>query len=134
MTELADWLGREMARNGFSGIGLAEAAGVGQATVSGILRRGHVPRVRTLQKISGALGVPDTDALEAAGYLKRGDKFPGAEDAGRDGLVWQLVEEFERLPAEWRRDALEQVRWIGRLAKRERARASGAVVIGGDGA
>jgi transcriptional regulator with XRE-family HTH domain len=76
-----------MARDGLSQKGSADAAGVGQATVSEMLSKERVPRVKNLQRIAGALGADDVEALRAAGYVQRGDEFPGAEEAGRDGVA-----------------------------------------------
>jgi hypothetical protein len=56
MTDLAQWLRSQRDRHNMSQLAASFNAGVGQATISGILKKGHVPRVDTLFRLADYFG------------------------------------------------------------------------------
>jgi transcriptional regulator with XRE-family HTH domain len=89
---------------------------VGQATISDILNKGHVPRADTLFRLADLFGVPREEVLRLAGYLP-------AKPAGdapisvKDGyLVAELLELFDQVPDGWKPEALAHLRVLVRLA------------------
>jgi transcriptional regulator with XRE-family HTH domain len=119
MTELANWLKDQMQSRGLSQAQLAVYAGLAQATISDILSKGHIPRVETLFRLADYLDIDRVEMLHISGHVKRADQLPGAEAAGRDDdhLTWQLIQEFRRVPDEWKGEAIQQVAMFTRLAK-----------------
>ena len=90
MTDLATWLRAELERLGWTQTQLARYARVGGATVSDILRKGHVPKAETLFHLADALGTSRLAALRAAGYL------PLEEDFAEDDILAQLTSDPSR--------------------------------------
>jgi transcriptional regulator with XRE-family HTH domain len=125
---LAEWLEAELQKRGLTQIQLAESTGVAAATVHGILRKGHIPRIDTLFRIGDYLGVDRVEMMILAGHLRRADQLPRGElhhaplppaeqRPQQDTLTWQLLQEFRRIPDEWKPEAIAQLRLFQRLAK-----------------
>jgi len=118
MTSLGDWLRSEIQKRGLTQMQAAVHAGVGQATISDILVKGHVPKVEILFRLADFFGTPREKVLRLAGHLPvLGRAEPGAL-AGDDYLVAELLEAFRAVPDEWKPDALAQVKLFVRLANR----------------
>jgi len=116
MTDLATWLRAELERLGWTQSQLARYAHMGGATVSDILRKGHVPKAETLFRLADALGTSRLAALRAAGYLPLEEDF--AEDD--DPRIGVLLAAYAQVPDEWKSMALAQVRLLVELAGTER--------------
>jgi transcriptional regulator with XRE-family HTH domain len=146
MTELATWLQAEMERRGLTQAQVAVYAEVGQATVSGILRKSHVPRLETLFRLADYFGLDRVEILRLAGHLRRADELTpvplglsrerGADEqtpvplglsrerpapqappaAGEEALTQALLEEWHSLPDAWKPLALQQVRFYRLIA------------------
>ena len=124
MTKLSSWLQSELQKRQLTQNQAAVYAGVGQATVSDILNRGHIPRVETLFRLADFFGTPREEALRAAGYLPPAPRVIGAEEdpdgedqeAGRDeALIHALLREFRQVPDEWKPVAVLQVAQLRQL-------------------
>ena len=116
MTELAAWLRAELGRRGLTQNAASVYAGVGQATISDILNKGHVPRVETLFRLADFFDVPREQVLRLAGYLAPELGKGVTARSGDDYLVPDLLELFRKVPDEWKPEALAQVRLLVRLA------------------
>jgi hypothetical protein len=101
---------------------------VGQATISGIIRRGHVPKAATLLRLADFFGTPREQVLHLAGYLpSTGSQVLErlAPEAADEPLVRELLEAFQQVPDEWKPLAVEQVARLRRLAELRPARLVG---------
>lgn len=118
MNDLATWLRGELQRHGLTQGQAAVYAGVGQATISDMLNKGHMPKVETLFRLADYFETPRDEVLRLAGHLPpvTGDTQAGIgrKDAA---LVRELVAEFRRVPDEWKTVAIEQVAQLRRLAE-----------------
>ena len=127
MTDLANWLRSELARRGLTQNAASVYAGVGQATISDILNKGHVPRAETLFRLADLFGAPREQVLRLAGYLPA-ESADDAPTSVRDGyLVAELLELFGQVPDGWKPEALAHLRVLVRLASQPSVR-----IIGGD--
>jgi transcriptional regulator with XRE-family HTH domain len=117
MADLRGWLRTELRERGLTQAQVAVYAGVGQATLSDILRKGHVPKVDTLFRLADYFHVSREAVLRMAGHLPP-DADAGAEsEAYEDPLVEALMDEFRRVPDEWKPVVVEQVAGYRRLAE-----------------
>ena len=69
MAELASWLQSELRRRGLTQNAAAVYAGVGQATLSDMLNKGHIPKVETLFRLADYFEIPREQVLRMAGHL-----------------------------------------------------------------
>jgi transcriptional regulator with XRE-family HTH domain len=115
MADLRGWLRTELKERGLTQAELAVYSGVGQATISDILRKGHVPKAETLCRLADYFHVSRERVLRLAGHLPP-VVDPDAEKQ-EDPLVQALIEEFRRVPDEWKEVAVEQVAQFRRLAE-----------------
>lgn len=123
MNELSAWLREQLRRRDLTQTEAAVYAGVGQATISDIINKGHVPKIETLFRLADFFDTSREQVLRAAGHLPP----PGQGSAERSGvldiegedeeLVRSLLYEFHRLPAEWKQVAVDQVAVFRRLAE-----------------
>jgi len=118
MTSLGDWLRGEIQKRGLTQMQAAVHAGVGQATISDILVKGHVPKVEILFRVADFFGTPREKVLRLAGHLPAPDRAEPEASAGDDYLVADLLEAFRAVPDEWKPDALAQVKLFVRLSNR----------------
>jgi transcriptional regulator with XRE-family HTH domain len=88
---------------------------VGVGTISGILHRGHIPKIDTLFRLADTLNASRERVLRLAADLPPEPEGGEEED---DYLIPELLEEFRQLPDEWKLAALEQVETLRRLAER----------------
>ncbi|MEJ2736443.1 MAG: helix-turn-helix transcriptional regulator [Anaerolineae bacterium] len=123
-TALSRWLETELRRRSLSQMALAARASVGVGTISGILHRGHIPKIETLFRLADTLDTSRERVLRLAADLP---PDPEDDDAPDDYLIPELLEEFRQLPDEWKLAALEQVETLRRLAERPPVR-----IIGGE--
>lgn len=126
MSNLGAWLRNEIERRQLTQAQMAVYAGVGQATISAILHRGHVPKVETLFRLADCLQTPRDQILRLAGHLP-GSAYPGsttpaAEGGLADPMVQALLDEFRKVPPAWQEEAIAQVALFARLANRPPAR------------
>lgn len=122
MADLATWLRNELARRELTQNAAAVYAGVGQATLSDMLNKGHVPKVETLFRLADYFDTPREQVLRLAGHLPAaGGKVASrqSDDLGDEDeeLVRALLDEFRRVPDEWKAIAVEQVAQFRRLAE-----------------
>jgi transcriptional regulator with XRE-family HTH domain len=115
MTALARWLQGELKARGLTQQAAATYAGVSMATISDILRKGHIPRIETLFRLADYFEVSRERVLCLAASLPAG---PGAGGDREDYLVAELLEEFRQVPDEWKEVVLQQVAWLRQLAER----------------
>ena len=69
MSELGNWLKKKMDERGLTYNATAVYAGIGQATISDIINKGHVPRVDTLFTLADFFNTPREEVLRRAGIL-----------------------------------------------------------------
>jgi transcriptional regulator with XRE-family HTH domain len=112
MTRLGQWLQAQMRRRDLTQNATAVHTGVGVATISDILNKGHVPKVETLFRLADYFDTPHAEVLRLAGHLP-------AEEAGDDddALVQELIDEFRKVPDEWKEVAIQQVAQFRKLAE-----------------
>jgi transcriptional regulator with XRE-family HTH domain len=119
MSKLAVWLQAELQRRTLTQAQAAVYAGVGQATISDMMNKGHVPKVETLFRLADYFGTSRETVLRLAGHLPpvptEAEVLAAAGDA-EEALVQELVAEFRRVPDEWKQVAIEQVAQFRRLA------------------
>jgi transcriptional regulator with XRE-family HTH domain len=127
MTELGVWLRAQLNHQGLTQNAAAVHAGVGQATISDILTKEHVPKVETLFRLADFFQTPREQVLRLAGHLPSEPHGMEGDVQGRDEpLVRTLLAEFQRVPDEWKPVAVEQVATFRRLAELRPARIIGA--------
>ena len=122
-SSLAAWLHSQLRERHVTAETVAADARVGEATISGILHKGHSPKIETLFRLADYFGTSHLDILFISGHLQWGDQLPGAPMPGQphsdeSNMEWQLIQEFRRVPAELRPDALAAVHMFTRAAKR----------------
>jgi len=123
MTELGRWLREQLKARDLTQSEAAVYAGVGQATLSDIINKGHVPKVETLFRLADYFHASREQVLRAAGHLPPPDA--SQEGTGEDDVAWMqsndlvraLLYEFRRLPDEWKPIVVEQVAAFRRLAE-----------------
>lgn len=120
MTKLGTWLKAKLQEHGLTQNEAAVYAGVASATISEILNKDHVPKVETLFRLADYFQTSREYTLRLVGYLPTKDlrAQPGDETDPGDALIQELVDEFRRVPDEWKAEALAQVRMFVRLANR----------------
>jgi len=118
MNDLANWLRGELQRRGLTQGQAAVYAGVGQATISDMLNKGHVPKVETLFRLADYFETRRDEVLRLAGHLPSatGDT-PAGTSSEDEALIRELLAEFRRVPDEWKAVAIEQVAQFRRLAE-----------------
>ena len=113
MSELATWLETQMQRRSLSLLRTALLTRVGAGTLSSILHEGHIPKLVTLFRLADFFHTPRLDLVRmAAGEELEETGIAGRED---EALVTKLVREFQRLPEEWKLEAVAQVEMMNRL-------------------
>jgi transcriptional regulator with XRE-family HTH domain len=133
MADLVSWLQSELRLRGLTQNAAAVYAGVGQATLSDILNKGHIPKVETLFRLADYFETPREQVLRMAGHLPPAARRAQAGPAGElvdeeQEMVRALLEEFDRVPDEWKAVVVEQVAQFRRLAELRPVR-----VVGGEG-
>jgi transcriptional regulator with XRE-family HTH domain len=113
MNDLAMWLETQMERRSLSLLRTALLTRVGAGTLSSILHEGHIPKLVTLFRLADFFHTPRLDLVRmAAGEELEEAGVEGRED---EALVNKLVREFQRLPDEWKLEAVAQVEMMNRL-------------------
>ena len=121
MTELAEWLQHQMQTHDLTQAQLAVYAGLAQATISDILRKGHIPPVETLFRLADYFDTDRVEVLILSGYLGPADQYEHPEHPQPDRdeqLNEQLMEAFRRVPDEWKDYVIGQAEMFARLANR----------------
>jgi transcriptional regulator with XRE-family HTH domain len=128
MTLLARWLEKELHRRDLSLRAASAASGISIATLSNVLRKGHIPKSDTLLRLADYLGAPRDQVLALAAGLPHAAVRTGLAGTGQapggsptppptdEFLVQELIEEFRQVPDEWKEEALAQVAMFHRLA------------------
>ncbi|MGD8625010.1 MAG: helix-turn-helix transcriptional regulator [Anaerolineae bacterium] len=119
MGELNAWLRGELRERRLTQTEVAVYAGVGQATISDILNKDHVPKVETLFRLADYFNVSRERVLRLAGHLPADAATESSAEYGpeSDPLVRELLAEFRRVPDEWKPVAVAQVAHFRRLAE-----------------
>jgi hypothetical protein len=87
--------------------------------MSDILNRDHVPKVETLFRLADSFETSRVAVLYLAGHLDLGAAAEeSASLAKEDPLVRELVEEFRKVPDEWKEVVVEHVSHMARMASR----------------
>lgn len=104
-SELGDWLQEQLKRKRLSQNDLVALTNVSKGTISGIIKRGHIPKPQILREIAMALNEPVEKLYRLSGYLSP----PPPE---RDPLEEEMLATWRQLPS-WQREAfLVQARAI----------------------
>ena len=119
-TALAAWLRGQLKQHDINARTVALRTGLGPATLSHILRDGHIPRIDTLNRLADHFDVPREAVLRIAAGL------PDPAPENDDYLIDELTEAFRQLPDDWKEDALAQVRSLVRLTQAQAPRILGA--------
>lgn len=133
MTKLAEWLRDELDRRRLTQLQAAIEAGVSQGTISDMLTKGHVPRIETLFRLADYFGIGRIEILRLAGHLRTGEELHAEKKrAGGVDEPWiqELVDEFRRVPDDWKAEVIAQVRMFVRLARRAPGEGGGGRGIG----
>jgi len=133
-TKLPAWLWSQLKERNVKAYAVALNAGIGVATVSDILTKGHAPRIDTLIRLADYFDTPCEAVLRIAAGLPfkplTGRPIGRANRASPqdDGYpIDELLEAFRQIPEEWKQKALVEVESWARLASRQ-----GIHVIGAD--
>ena len=121
MTELATWIRAQMQERGYNQIQTAVHTGVAQGTLSEVLHKDHIPQIETLFRLADHFGADRVEILFIAGHLHTADTLPRGhhpQPDRRDYLVDELVQEFRKVPDEWKQEVIAQTRMFVRLANR----------------
>ena len=111
LPELAHWLRAELEARSLSQNQLAVYAGVGQATISDTIHKGHIPKSPTLLRLADYFGISHEEILRKAGHLP---PAPGDQEQP-DPLEQALLTAFRQLPDDVKPIALDQLRILARL-------------------
>ncbi|MGC9336279.1 MAG: helix-turn-helix domain-containing protein [Anaerolineae bacterium] len=114
MADLVGWLRGELRERGLTQNQVAVYANVGQATISDMLNKGYVPKVETLFRLADFFAVSREQILRLAGHLPPAEGGVGDRDEA-DALVQALLDEFARVPDEWKPVAVQQMAQFRRL-------------------
>lgn len=127
MSDLGDWLKQKMDERGLTYNATAVYAGVGQATISDIINKGHVPRPETLFVLADYFRTSRETVLRLAGIL--GPANPEEVDPELRAVADELVaiwRELKQLDPESARNLMrvvimqaEMVRAAARSAARD---------------
>lgn len=113
---LAQWLRTQMHARELSHNELARRSGVPGATITRIVRGGHVPRPATLHTLADFFGVERNQVLELAGVMRLPDLPADVPPDLRD-----LIRRLDRLSPADRRVALDQIEGLLGLIESIRA-------------
>lgn len=122
MTALGHWLQEELRARDLSLQSASTYSGVSIATISDIIRKNHVPRLETLFRLADYFDTPREQVVRLAAQMPLEPDRPSEDD---DYMVAELLEEFRRVPDEWKQVVLDQVAWLRRLAEQPPARILG---------
>jgi transcriptional regulator with XRE-family HTH domain len=122
MKTLADWLREQIHARGMTQKALAAYAGVSAPTLTEILRYGHVPRLELLFRLADYFDTPREYVLRLAARMEIEDSQPVGET---EYLRHELLEEFRKVPDEWKEEAIRQVELVARLTNRPAVRLVG---------
>ncbi|MFC2037960.1 helix-turn-helix domain-containing protein [Chloroflexota bacterium] len=124
MTPLANWLREQLQARDLTQRAAASQAGVSMATLSDILRKGHIPKVDILFRLADAFDLDRVEILRLSGHLKPADQLPGAPSALSEGddLTQQLIRQFHQVPDVWKEEVVDLVAMFVRIAKGSVAR------------
>jgi transcriptional regulator with XRE-family HTH domain len=124
MSDLGDWLKQKMDERGLTYNATAVYAGVGQATISDIINKGHVPRVDTLFVLADYFRTPRETVLRLAGILEPAD--PKGVDPELRAVADELVAIWREVKALDPQSARELMRIVIMQAEMVRAAARSA--------
>ena len=122
METLAEWLREQIHARGMTQKAVSAVAGVSAPTLTEILRYGHVPRLELLFRLADFFETPREYVLRLAARMEIEGSEP-VEDT--DYLKSELLEEFRKVPDEWKEEAIRQVELVARLTNRPAVRMVG---------
>lgn len=122
MRTLADWLEDQLRARGLTQQAAGVYAGVSGATISEMLKRGHVPKMEILFRLADYFETPREYVLRLATQLP----VDGSERVVGEGyLVEELLSEFRKVPDEWKEVAIQQVELVARMTTKPAVRMVG---------
>jgi transcriptional regulator with XRE-family HTH domain len=122
MRTLADWLEDQLRSRGLTQQAAGVYAGVSGATISEMLKRGHVPKMEILFRLADYFETPREYVLRLATQLP----VDGSERVVGEGyLVQELLAEFRKVPDEWKEVAIQQVELVARMTTKPAVRIVG---------
>ena len=104
MDKFKPWLLQELKNRSWRRVDFAHRAGLSMASLSDVLNGIYRPGPDMCKAIAQALGEPPEKLFRLAGLLP---PLPEAEDE----LLYELLETFQRLTPEKRREALDYAGW-----------------------
>ncbi len=89
-----------------------------QDTLCEILHKDHIPQIETLFRLADHFGTDRVEILFIAGHIQTADQLSRGrpQPDHRDCLLDELVQEFRRVPDEWKQEVIAQNRMFVRLA------------------
>ncbi len=134
-TKLSAWLKSQLKERRVTAHSVAVGAGVGAATISGILNTGRIPQINTLLCLADYFDTPRTAVLRLAAdlpfepltgrWIGRASPPPVRDE---DYLLGELLEAFRQVPDEWKEDVIAEVGMWARMTSRQ-----GIHIIGAEG-
>lgn len=146
MTQLAAWLQAQMHQRGYTQTavhapaapqwGARARGGIAQGTLSDILNKDHIPRIKALFRLADHFDTSRLHILQIAGHLTPADQLPRdhkpqpvlSEAEGpdsRDYLIDELLHQFHQIPDQWKPEVIAQARMFVRLANHPSVRIIG---------
>ncbi|HSR33864.1 MAG TPA: helix-turn-helix transcriptional regulator [Anaerolineae bacterium] len=122
MRTLAEWLQEQLQARGMTQQAAAVYAGVSGATVSEMIKRGHVPKMEILFRLADYFETPREYVLALATRMPIEGSAPVTD---RGLLVQELLEEFRKVPDEWKEVAIQQVELVARMTAQPTVRLEG---------
>ena len=114
MITLAQWLKEQLQARDLTQLEAAVHAGVSGGTHSEILNKDHIPRLEILFRLADYFHTPREYVIRLAARMPIEDSQP--VDDEEEALIEELVEEFRKVPDEWKPEVLVQMRMFTRLA------------------
>ena len=113
MTTLAEWLQWQLHDRHLTRTEAVVYCGISGATFSEFLNKDHLPRLEILFRIADYFETPREHIIRLAARMP----VEGSQPAGEDGyLVEELLDEFRKLPDDWKPEAINQLRLFVRLS------------------
>jgi transcriptional regulator with XRE-family HTH domain len=130
MRTLADWLEEQIRTRGMTQQAVGVYAGVSGATISEMVKRGHIPKMEILFRLADYFETPREYVLRLATQMP----VDGSVAIPGEGyLVQELLEEFRKVPDEWKAVAVQQVELVARMTSQPAVRLVGEEEAGEEG-
>ena len=113
MTTLAEWLRTQLQERQLTQQQAAVYIGISGATISDILNQAHLPRLEILFRLADFFQTPREYLVRLVASMPIDDSQPTDD---HDYLVEELLDEFRKLPDDWKPEAINQLRLLVRLS------------------